>query len=115
MNGEVIAALCAFVRGGAGPPHSSLTSSFLAAGLTDLTPYVPGSLQNLNKVEQVTEAGRAVWRQPSGGRRLVEKLLSVYRVNGIFSDPNLDMESPHSEARCGSGAGHWMKRDALNP
>lgn len=92
VNGEVVAALCAFVRGGTGPSHSSLTSAFLAAGLVDLTPYVSGSMQNLNKVERIQEAGRAVWRQPSGGRRLVEELLSVYRVSGIFADSNLDME-----------------------
>lgn len=92
VNGEVVAALCAFVKGGAGPSHSSLTSAFLAAGLTDLTPYVPGSLQNANKVDRITEAGRAVWRQTSGGRRLVEELLSLYRVNGIFADPHFDME-----------------------
>lgn len=92
VNGEVVAALCAFVKGGAGPSHSSLTSAFLAAGLANLTPYVPGSLQNLNKVERITEAGRAVWRHPTGGRRLVEELLSVYRVSGIFAEPNLDMD-----------------------
>lgn len=92
VNGEVVAALCAFVRGGSGPSHASLTSAFLAAGLTDLTPYVPGALQNLNKVDRITEAGRAVWRQPSSGRRLMEELLSVYRVGGIFADSTLDME-----------------------
>lgn len=92
VNGEVVAALSAFVRGGVGPPHSSLTSAFFAAGLTDLTTYVQSSPQSLNKVDRITEAGRAVWRQPSGGRRLVEELLSVYRVNGIFADSSLDME-----------------------
>lgn len=92
VNSEVVAALCAFVRGGAGPSHSSLTSAFMAAGLTGLTTYVPGSMENPNKVDRITEAGRAVWRRSSAGRRLLEELLSVYRVNGIFTNPDLEME-----------------------
>ena len=92
VNSEVVAALCAFVRGGAGPSHSSLTSAFMAAGLTGLTTYVPGSMENPNKVDRITDAGRAVWRRSSAGRRLLEELLSVYRVNGIFTNPDLEME-----------------------
>lgn len=60
-----------------------------AAGLT---PYVPGSMQNRNKVERITEAGRSVWRESSRGRRFVEELLSVYRADGVFADSELGME-----------------------
>lgn len=92
INGEVVAALTVFVRGGSGPFHSSLTSAFLAAGIVGLTPYSSGSLDSLNKVDRITEAARKVWQQPTRGRRLVEEILSIYRVAGIFGDPNLQME-----------------------
>ena len=92
VSGEVVAALGAFIRGGVGPSHSLLTSAFQAAGLTGLTPYVPGSMQNLNKVERIREAGRSVWREAPRGRQLVEELLSVYRVDGVFADSELGME-----------------------
>lgn len=92
INGEVVATLTAFVRGGRGPSHSSLTSAFLAAGIVGLTPYAGGSLDQQNKVDRITEAARKVWQQPTLGRRLVDEILSIYRVAGIFRDVELQME-----------------------
>ena len=92
INGEVVAALTVFVRGGSGPSHSSLTSAFLAAGIVGLTPYSSGSFDSLSKVDRITEAACKVWQQSTRGRRLVEEILSIYRVAGIFGDPNLQME-----------------------
>lgn len=92
VNGEVAASLSVFVKGGVGPSHSSLTSAFYAAGLGDIAPYSSGSLDSPNKVDRVTQACRSVWREPAGGRRLVDELLSTYRVHGIFRDSSLEME-----------------------
>lgn len=92
INGEVVAALTVFVRGGSGPSHSSLTSALLAAGIVGLTPYSSGSFDSLSKVDRITEAACKVWQQSTRGRRLVEEILSIYRVAGIFGDPNLQME-----------------------
>lgn len=92
MNGEVAAALSTFVKGGVGPSHSSLTSAFYAAGLGDVAPYSSGSIDSPNKVDRITRACRSVWREPAGGRRLVEELLSSFRVHGVFQDSSLEME-----------------------
>lgn len=92
VNGEVAAALSTFVKGGTGPSHSSLTSTFYAAGLGDVAPYRSGALDSPNKVDRITQACRSVWREPAGGRRLVEEILSSFRIHGVFEDSSLEME-----------------------
>jgi hypothetical protein len=86
VSDEVGAALGAFVAGGAGPRHSTLTRVFTRSGYGQAAPYDPGSpLQQPNKEDRVRDTICAAVRQPHRSRELVEGLLAEYRAAQCFS------------------------------
>jgi hypothetical protein len=93
VSDEIAAALGAFVAGGAGPRHSSLTRVFGRCGYGSAAPYVPNSqLPQLNKEDRVRETVAAAVRDPHRSRELVDGLLAEYRVAGFFK-PSSDRET----------------------
>ena len=94
VSDEVGAALGAFVAGGVGPRHSTLTRVFARAGYGDAAPYDPGNaLLQPNKENRVRDTVGAAARDPYRSRELIDGLLSEYRVAGFFTrtqDPALE-------------------------
>ncbi len=95
VSDEVGAALGAFVAGGVGPRHSTLTRVFTRAGYGDAAPYDPSNaLQQPNKENRVRDTVAAAVRDPHRSRELIDGLLSEYRVAGFFTrtqDPALEV------------------------
>lgn len=93
INDEIGAALGAFVAGGAGPRHATLSRIFAQAGYAAAAPYEPNSsTQQMNKEDRVRVTVSAAARDPHRARELVEGLLSEYRVAGYFK-PDADTAS----------------------
>jgi hypothetical protein len=85
VSDEIGAALGAFVAGGAGPRHATLSRIFAQAGYATAAPYNPNSLtQQMNKEDRVRVTVSAAAREPYRARELVEGILSEYRVAGYF-------------------------------
>ena len=85
VSDEVAAALGAFVTGGAGPRHSTLTRLFGRSGYHAAAPYNPNSAApQMNKEDRVRVTVSAAVREPARSRELVEGLLAEYRVCRFF-------------------------------
>ncbi len=83
---EVGAALGKFFFAGDGPSHATLTECFTSCGLSDEDPYNPAD-GTPNKQQRVLAVCRAARRRPAGiGDKLLEQLLTAFRVDGIFGD-----------------------------
>lgn len=91
--GEVAGALSEYLRNGQGPTHAALTTAFYQAGLGDVAPYTPGSLDSPNKVQRLQAACRAAWRDPVQGRKLMDAVLNAYRIGGVFDGEQWQMET----------------------
>jgi hypothetical protein len=85
ISDEIGAAFGAFVAGGSGPRHATLSRIFAQAGYSAAAPYAPNSsTQQMNKEDRVRVTVSAAVRDPHRARDLVEGLLSEYRVAGFF-------------------------------
>ncbi len=90
VSDEVGAALGAFLAGGVGPKHSTLSRVFTRAGYGAAAPYDPNSaIQQPNKENRARDTVAAAVRDPHRCRDLVDGLLAEYRVAGLF-DPEAD-------------------------
>jgi hypothetical protein len=100
VSDEVGAALGAFVAGGVGPKHSTLTRVFARAGYGDAARYDPSDpLQQPNKENRVRDTVAAAARDQHRSRELIEALLAEYRVAGFFTrnqDPALEVHRQDS-------------------
>lgn len=92
VSDEVGAALGAFVAGGSGPRHTTLSRVFARAGYGKAAPYSGNStLPQPNKEDRVRETVSAAVREPARSRELVDGLLAEYRVAKFFT-PDSDSE-----------------------
>lgn len=94
VSDEVGAALGAFVAGGSGPRHTTLTRVFARAGYGSAAPYSGSSTSpQPNKEDRVRETVSVAVRDPARSRELVDGLLAEYRVAKFFTpDSNPDDE-----------------------
>ncbi len=98
VSDEVAAALGAFVGGGRGPTHTTLTRAFSRAGYGDIAPYDAAATdvgRRPNKENRVRDTVEAAVRDPHRARELVESILVEYRQFGFFT--------ARSEASAGHG------------
>lgn len=107
VSDEVAAALGAFVAGGVGPRHSTLSRVFARAGYGKAAQYSANSpLPQPNKEDRVRETVSAAAREPHRSRELVEALLAEYRVAGFFTpeDNPTDERSRKDKVRVAQAA-----------
>lgn len=94
VSDEVAAALGAFVAGGIGPKHSTLSRLFVRTGYQAAAPYNPNSpAPQMNKEDRVRVTVSAAVREPARSQELIEGLLAEYRVYRFFeadTDPVTD-------------------------
>jgi hypothetical protein len=86
VSDEIAETLGAFVAGGAGPRHSTLTRFFARTGYGSAAPY-DGNSQHPqpNKEDRVRDRICAAVRDSHRARELIDGLLSEYRAAGAFS------------------------------
>lgn len=84
VTDEIGAAFGSFFFGGSGPSHSTLTRVFRGAGFSGDDPY-DASTGTPNKETRVLAVFDAARRRPQDGRRLVESLLTQFRLHRYFA------------------------------
>ena len=85
VSDEIGSALAAFVAGGVGPKHSTLSLVFGRCGLGDVAPYEANSQKpQSNKSDRVRKTVSAAVRAPQRSRELIEGLLGEFRREGLF-------------------------------
>lgn len=107
VSDEIAAALGAFVAGGLGPRHSTLTRVFTRSGYGGAAPYDGHNERpQLNKEDRVRDTICAAARDPHRARELIESLLAEYRAAGMFtSDSDTAVElSRRSNVRAAQAA-----------